>query len=161
MNSRTIKFVGLSNRRTIELSDYRTVGLSNRRTIELGLSDYRTVGLSNRRTIDRSPHKTDLILFRIFSFVVAVGVSVGLPVELLMPFFIIQWVGPVLLIVLVFCIVFLCFVSPRPVSCVPMSPVSLDCPFLIAHSVFSRVYFITFKNVIIICLQGQGQIKDK
>ena len=108
MNSRTIKFVGLSNRRTIELSDYRTVGPSNRRTIELGLSDYRTVGLSNRRTIDRSPHKTDLILFRIFSFVVAVGVSVGLPVELLMPFFIIQWVGPVLLIVLVFCIVFLC-----------------------------------------------------
>ena len=54
MNGSTIKFVGLSNRRTIELSDYRTVGPSNRRTIELGLSDYRTVGLSNRRTIELS-----------------------------------------------------------------------------------------------------------
>jgi hypothetical protein len=43
MNGRTIKFVGLSNRRTIELSDYRTraVGLSNRRTIEP--TDYRSV----------------------------------------------------------------------------------------------------------------------
>jgi hypothetical protein len=40
MNGGTIKFVGLSNRRTIELSDYRTVGLSNRRTIEP--SDYRS-----------------------------------------------------------------------------------------------------------------------
>jgi hypothetical protein len=134
MNSRTIKFVGLSNRRTIELSDYRTVGPSNRRTIELGLSDYRTVGLSNRRTIDRSPHKTDLILFRIFSFVVAVGVSVGLPVELLMPFFIIQWVGPVLLIVLVFCI--FCFCVCFSTSCVLCTNVPcvsglsiLDCPF--------------------------------
>jgi len=34
MNGGTIKFVGLSNRRTIELSDYRTVGPSNRRTID-------------------------------------------------------------------------------------------------------------------------------
>ena len=58
MNGRTIKFVGLSNRRTIELSDYRTVGLSNRRTIELGLSDYRTVGLSNRRTIKPSDYRS-------------------------------------------------------------------------------------------------------
>jgi len=58
MNGRTIKFVGLSNRRTIELSDYRTVGPSNRRTIELGLSDYRTVGLSNRRTIEASDYRS-------------------------------------------------------------------------------------------------------
>ena len=41
MNGRTIKFVGLSNCRTIEPSDYRTRAC---RTIEL--SDYRTVGLS-------------------------------------------------------------------------------------------------------------------
>jgi len=40
MNGGTIKFVGLSNRRTVELSDYRTIGLSNRRTIEQ--SDYRS-----------------------------------------------------------------------------------------------------------------------
>ena len=41
MNGGTIKFVGLSNRRTIELSDYRTVGPSNRRTIELSdISDH-------------------------------------------------------------------------------------------------------------------------
>ena len=73
-------------------------------------------------------------------------------------FIIIHWVGPVLLIGLVFCVVLLCFVAPRPIFCVPMSPVSLDCPFLIAHSVFSSVYFIIFKNVIIICLQGKGQI---
>jgi hypothetical protein len=45
------------------------------------------------------------------------------------------------------------YVCHRPVSCVsivfyvfhrlvyPMLPVSLDCPFLIAHSVFSNVYF--------------------
>jgi hypothetical protein len=34
MNGRTIKFVGPSNRRTIELSDYRTAGPSNRRTLD-------------------------------------------------------------------------------------------------------------------------------
>ena len=34
MNGGTIKFVRLSNRRTIELLDYRTVGPSNRRTID-------------------------------------------------------------------------------------------------------------------------------
>ena len=50
----TIKFVGLSNRRTIEPSVYRNVGLSNCRTIEL--SDYRTVGQSNRRTKELSDH---------------------------------------------------------------------------------------------------------
>ena len=35
-----------------------------------------------------------------------------------------------------------CFVCLRPVSCVPLLPVSLDCPFLIASSVFSNIYFI-------------------
>jgi hypothetical protein len=58
MNGRTIKFVRLSNRRTIELSDYRTVRLSYRRTIEP--SDYRTrgVGLSNCRTIEPSDYRS-------------------------------------------------------------------------------------------------------
>jgi len=36
-------------------------------------------------------------------------------------------------------VVFLCFVCLRPVY--PVLPVSLDCPFLIAPSVFSNVYF--------------------
>ena len=40
-------------------------------------------------------------------------------------------------IVLCFCIVFLRLVYP-------MLPVSLDCPFLIAPSVFSNVYFLIF-----------------
>ena len=48
--------VGLSNCRTIGLSDYRTVGLSDCRTI--GLSDYRTVGLSDCRTIGLSDYRT-------------------------------------------------------------------------------------------------------
>jgi hypothetical protein len=166
MNSRTIKFVGLSNRRTIELSDYRTVGPSNRRTIELGLSDYRTVGLSNRRTIEPSDYRSvptqnrsnfvQDFLFRSCRRCICRVAS---------------WIANALFYHTVgrarvayrfsflYCV--FVFVSPRHVSCVPMSPVSLDCPFLIAHSVFSRVSFITFKNVIIICLQGQGQIKDK
>ena len=33
-----------------------------------------------------------------------------------------------------------CFFCLRLVSCVPMLPVSLDCPFLIAYSVISNVY---------------------
>jgi hypothetical protein len=44
------------------------------------------------------------------------------------------------LVTLMCCVVFLCFVCLRPVSCVPMLPVSLDCPFVIASSVFSNVY---------------------
>jgi hypothetical protein len=47
-----------------------------------------------------------------------------------------------LLIVLVFCVVlFVLFVI---VLCLvfPMLPVSLDCPFMIASSVFSNVYLI-------------------
>ena len=44
------------------------------------------------------------------------------------------------------CVVFLCFVCLRLVSQVvcPMLPVSLDFPFLIAHSVFSNVYILLF-----------------
>jgi hypothetical protein len=38
-----------------------------------------------------------------------------------------------------YCVVYLCFVCLRPVY--PMLPVSLECPFLIAPSVFSNVYF--------------------
>ena len=37
------------------------------------------------------------------------------------------------------CCVF-CFVCLHPVSCVAMLSVSLDCPFLIAPSVFSNIY---------------------
>jgi membrane-bound metal-dependent hydrolase YbcI (DUF457 family) len=37
------------------------------------------------------------------------------------------------------CCGFFCFVFLRLVY--PMLPVSLDCPFLIAHSVFSNVYY--------------------
>jgi hypothetical protein len=51
-------------------------------------------------------------------------------------------VGSVLLIFLVFwyvLFVFLCFVYP-------MLPVSLDCPFLIAFSVFSNVYLPSMKR---------------
>jgi hypothetical protein len=46
----------------------------------------------------------------------------------------------VLLIFLVFCVVYFCF------ACLvyPMLPVSLDCPFLIPHSVFSNVYLLQF-----------------
>ena len=50
-------------------------------------------------------------------------------------------VGSVLHILSVFCGVLLCFVCLRPVSCVPpVLPVSLDCRFLIAPLVFSKVY---------------------
>ena len=52
------------------------------------------------------------------------------------------FVGSVLLILLVFCIVILCFVYLRSVRACPMLPVSLDCPFLIAPSVFSNIYLI-------------------
>jgi len=47
-------------------------------------------------------------------------------------------VDSLLLIVLFFCAVFLCFVCLRPVSCV-----SIDCLFLIATLVFSNVYGIS------------------
>jgi hypothetical protein len=33
-----------------------------------------------------------------------------------------------------------CFICLRLVSCVPVLPVSLDCPVLIAHSVIFKVY---------------------
>ena len=46
----------------------------------------------------------------------------------------------VLLIILVFCVVSLCFVCLRTVSCVPVIRVSLDCPFLLVPSVFSNIY---------------------
>ena len=38
-----------------------------------------------------------------------------------------------------YCVVFLCFVCLRPVY--SMLPVSLDCPFLIAPSVFSNICY--------------------
>ena len=46
--------------------------------------------------------------------------------------------GSVLLIFLVFCVVFVLFVCVMCLVC-SMLPVSLDCPFLIAPSVFSNV----------------------
>ena len=42
-----------------------------------------------------------------------------------------------LIVVWLFCF---CFACIRPVSCVPNLAVSLDCPFLIALSVFFSVY---------------------
>ena len=43
------------------------------------------------------------------------------------------------------CVVSLCFVCLRPVSCVHnVASVSLDCPFLVAPSVFSNVYFVQY-----------------
>jgi len=47
------------------------------------------------------------------------------------------------LIVLCFCFVFLRLVYP-------MFPVSLNCPFLIAPSVFSNVYLLDFKMLIVL-----------
>jgi hypothetical protein len=38
-----------------------------------------------------------------------------------------------------YCVVYFCFVCLRPVY--PMLPVSLDCQFLIAPSVFSNIYY--------------------
>jgi hypothetical protein len=67
-------------------------------------------------------------------------------------------VGFVLLIFLVFCVVFLCFICLRYVPCLPnvasisglfirdcpfVLPVSLDCSFVIAPSVFFNVYYAT------------------
>jgi len=46
-----------------------------------------------------------------------------------------------MLIVLVFCVVFVLFVLVLCLVC-PMLPVSLDCPFFIALSVFSNVYYL-------------------
>ena len=53
--------IGLSDCRTIGLSDYRTVRLSDCRTI--GLSDYRTVGLSDCRTIGLSDYSYGPIMY--------------------------------------------------------------------------------------------------
>jgi hypothetical protein len=47
----------------------------------------------------------------------------------------------VLLIILVFCVVSLCFACLRTVSCVPVIRVSLDCPFLLVPSEIVNVYF--------------------
>jgi hypothetical protein len=44
-------------------------------------------------------------------------------------------------------VVCLCFVCPRSVPSMPnMLPVSLDCSFLISHSVFSEVYCLLGEN---------------
>ena len=45
----------------------------------------------------------------------------------------------------------LCCVFLPPVY--PMLPVSLDCPFFIAHSVFTNVYYEVFS---MICFQSSG-----
>ena len=52
-------------------------------------------------------------------------------------------VGSELLIFLVFCVVFLVLFVLVLYLVYPMLPVSLDCPFLIASSVFSNVYLHT------------------
>ena len=56
-------------------------------------------------------------------------------------------VGAVLLIILIFLVMLFCFICLRLVS---MLPVSLDCPFLIATSVFSNVYFHLIKVVLVV-----------
>lgn len=42
------------------------------------------------------------------------------------------------------CVFCICFVCHRPVSCVPMLTVSLNCPFSITHKVVSNVYWFLF-----------------
>ena len=54
------------------------------------------------------------------------------------------FVGSALLIFLVFCVVFFLYV----VCLRPVLAVSLDCPFLITHSVFSNVYLYYFSYTI-------------
>ena len=61
-------------------------------------------------------------------------------------------VGSVLPIFLVLCVV-LCFACLRPVSCDSILPVSLDCPFSIAPSIFSNVYLIIFHKYFEISLK--------
>ena len=51
-------------------------------------------------------------------------------------------VRSVLLILLTFCVMYLCFVCLLPVSWVSNVAMAVDCPFLIAPSVFSNVYFL-------------------
>ena len=68
---------------------------------------------------------------------------VGSELLIFLVFCVVFLVGSELLIFLVFCVVFLVLFVLVLYLVYPMLPVSLDCPFLIASSVFSNVYLHT------------------
>jgi len=51
MNGRTIKFVGLSDYRTVRLSNCRTIEPLDHRTVRLSNSGCQTIELSDYRTV--------------------------------------------------------------------------------------------------------------
>jgi hypothetical protein len=72
---------------------------------------------------------------------------VGSVLLIFLVFCVVFLVGSVLLIFLVFCVVFVVLFVFVLCLVYPMLPVFLDCPFLIAPSVFSNVYLYSINTL--------------
>jgi hypothetical protein len=80
-----------------------------------------------------------------FSFLCC-GILVRSVLLIVLVFCVVFLVGSVLLIVLVFCVVCVLLCNFALYLVFLLLPVSLDCPFLMAHSVFSNVYLHIYDN---------------